>query len=277
MRRRRQINVWPAFADLMTVLAVVGLITSVGVLAASRSEVESRPTAGELAAERQAREAAERLAEERRLELEEAAKKLEDLEAASKAAERKIGDLTTELGRNQGLQTAMRRFQGLIDRIAKDDFLRFDPDQSLRLGDELVRFDRNGVEPVWQPGGAEHLRQFCRRLSEEFSSLKGEYSDPASLFTVDVEGHTDDKPCLGGDKGCNWFFSSQRAVAFLEVMRDPAYCPGGSGWRLRPIGLADTRPVPPAPGERPEPVRRISIRVVPDYERWISQGRSGGG
>ncbi len=257
----------------MTVLAVVGLVTTVGVLAAHKSESEDRPSAEDLEAAEQAQEVAQRRVSELERELEELRRKRETLRKDAEACEEKVGDLKKELGRNERLQTAMQRFQSIIDGIAQDDLLRFDPDQSLRLGDELVRFERNRVEPIWQPGGPQHLQHFCGRLSQEFARLEGEYPDPSSLFTIHVEGHSDSTRCLGGERDCNWSFSSQRAVNFLELMRDERFCPGGAGWRLRPIGYADTRPVPPVPGQAPVPIRRISLRVVPDYERWTSSDR----
>jgi flagellar motor protein MotB len=265
----------------MTVLAVVGLVTTVSFLATQQSRAERQPSTEELEAERLEKEEAKRRAaelarerdqlaaaiEEVRRDLEEARK---DLELASQEWDKERTSLEQAVVRNKKMFHATQRAQKIIDRIAKDDLLQFDFDQSLRLGDELVRFERNKVEPLWQSDGPQHLRHFCTRLSEEFDRLKDEVKDPVSLFTILVEGHTDSTRCPGDDLDCNWSFSSQRAVSFLELMRDDEICPGGAEWQLRPIGYADTRPVPPAPGEPPVPTRRISLRVVPDYERWTA-------
>ena len=279
MSRRRPINVWPAFADLMTVLAVVGLVTTVGFLAAQQSDATDHPSVEDLEAEIRAREEAEHRAEQLAEQLDELRASLEKVLEELQLAKRKWKDerqqLKEQAVHNEKMFHATQRAQMIIDRIAQDDLLRFDPDQSLRLGDELVRFDRNKVDPIWQKNGPEHLRHFCTRLSEEFDRLGGEFEDPVSLFTIHVEGHTDRTRCLGGDVDCNWSFSSQRAVNFLKLMRNEEICPGGATWQLRPIGYADTRPVSPSPGVQPKPIRRISLRVEPDYERWTKMELAG--
>ena len=86
------------------------------------------------------------------------------------------------------------------------------------------------------------------------------------LFSIRVEGHTDESVCPG-DPLCNWRISAGRAAAFVAVMRDPDFCPGGRGWNLLPIGYAQTKP---ATGDR-RPTRRIALRIVPDYQRLIER------
>jgi len=273
MRRRRPINVWPAFADLMTVLAVVGLVTTVGFLAAQQSE-GTTPTLEELEAEQAKRQKAELLAVKLASELEKLRHKLAQTREVHKDAQEtwanERASLEQEVINNERMFQATQRAQTIIDRIQQDNLLRFDADQSLRLGDELVRFERNKIKPIWQGEGKAHLRHFCKRLSEEFSRLESELEDPTSLFTVLVEGHTDSTQCPGDDLDCNWSFSSQRAVNFLALMREDGVCPGSTRWQILPVGYADTRPVSPAPEKPSEPIRRISLRVVPDYEKWTS-------
>ena len=223
MRRRRQINVWPAFADLMTVLAVVGLF----------SAIEMRQSWAEMS---------ENWARER------------------ESYEEKI--------QNEELFDAVQQVQEVINEISKDASLDFGPDQSLHFGDDLVDFDRNSVEPQWKEDGAERLRRFCVLVSQGMKNH-------VQLFTVQVEGHTDDTQC-SVDPNCNWWFSSNRATTFMEFMRSDEYCPGGRAWELRAIGYADTKPLPSALGAAAKATRRIAVRLVPDYET-ILKSRDGSG
>jgi hypothetical protein len=205
MRRRHLINVWPAFADLMTVLAVVGLFTT---LALSRVTAKDRDLASRV----------------RELEREREGLRLQVREAA----------------RNEKMFQAIQQAQQLIDEISKRSGLTFGADQSLQFGDELVSFNLNDVKPIWKADSREKLRRFCASISGQ---LVQDSSDNAvkPFFVVEVEGHTDSSQCPD-EPDCNWRISSGRAAEFVSFMRRSSYCPGGAGLSLRPVGYADTKP-----------------------------------
>ncbi|HVT14659.1 MAG TPA: hypothetical protein VHQ90_00570 [Thermoanaerobaculia bacterium] len=233
MRRPRSLNVWPAYADLMTVLTVTALFAAAGLAQHSRPQLkvaqENRQLREQLAArQRQLDEGKER-------------------EAALKA----------EAVRNENMFRAIQEAQKRIDKISEQRDLVFSADQSLQFGDDLVSFDINSFEPKWGPHGKERLLQFCEKIRAEFSA------DPKQIFTIEVEGHTDSLSCPSSPH-CNWWISSGRAASFVAVMREPQYCPGGSSWNLRPIGYADTKPL------RGTPTRRIAVRLTPNYGKIIS-------
>lgn len=250
MKRRRPLDVWPAYADLMTVLAVIGLLIGAGLLHRDRTSAETQERLGRRVADLETRHT-EDLAQLRRL-------------ARLAAANQKM---------SQAIAEAQRR----IDEISQHSpGLRFSADQSLEFGNDLVTFETNGVEPNWLDGGRTQLRDFCLAISAALAREGGAAAlgAPAagSMFYIEVEGHTDSQPCKSkDDSSCNWFISSGRAAKFVEFMRRPDYCPGGAAFRLRPIGYADTRP--PAPTL--PPTRRIAVRLTPDYARIIAGLRQG--
>ena len=246
MRRRRSLEVWPSYADLMTVLAVIGLLIGAGLLRRDRTSPATQESLRRHVAELENRHS-------------------QDLE--------RLTQLARLAAANQKMSQAIAEAQRRIDEIAQHSpRLRFSADQSLEFGNDLVTFETNGVEPTtWLADARTQLRDFCVAISaalarEEAAAAHGA---PAtrSMFYIEVEGHTDSQPCMKkGDSMCNWIISSGRAAKFVEYMRRPDYCPGGAAFRLRPIGYADTRPR--APGL--PPTRRIAVRLTPDYARIIA-------
>lgn len=237
MRRQyTPINVWPAFADLMTVLAVVGLTLAVGVVILWRQD-------------RQTVEATSKQRDELRSQIDKMSKDLEQQRR--------------ELARNRSMFQAIQRVQQIIEEISKDRRLEFGPDQSLQF-DELVSFEINKTNPELDPKSAVRLRRFCQRLTEELGSLPGQEGHSETLFLVHVEGHTDSNVCRG-DPLCNWDFSADRATRFAKLMMDARVCPGGDDLTLIPIAYADTRP----PIDDSVYPRRVSLRLVPDYQQLI--------
>lgn len=247
MRRRSPLNVWPAYADLMTVLAVAGLFAALS--------FHSGPGARDLA--RQLRALSE---DNRRLDrlLAESRRRFEDLQ-------RRYKQRITESARNERMFRAIQEVQELVDAVPAKSHLVFGSDQTLQFGDDLVSFPPNGVEPVWQPDGQERLRRFCTALALELGALIERSPGAEPRFMIEVEGHTDATTCPD-DPHCNWWISSGRAASFVAVMRQPKLCPGGDRWDYRPIGYADTRPAFPGG----VPTRRIAVRITPDYRRIIA-------
>ncbi|HVR10334.1 MAG TPA: hypothetical protein VMW75_19960 [Thermoanaerobaculia bacterium] len=264
MRRRRWFDVWPAYADLMTVLAVVGLFTTVALArqASARQEPARRlrelePRMRQLSADLAARD---RELAALRTEL---ARRTQGYAAS---LERLRGQVR-EAARNEQMFHAIQEAQGLVDQISKRSGLTFSADQSLEFGDDLVTFQTNSTEPIWRQDGRRRLLRFCQAISAQLGGASATASGSDSLFVIEVEGHTDSAQCPG-DPNCNWWISSGRAASFVAVMRQPATCPGGQRWNLRPIGYADTKP----PAASHLPTRRIAVRLTPDYRQIITYG-----
>jgi flagellar motor protein MotB len=242
----------------MTVLAVVGLFTT---LALTRQASAHQDLA------RQLRELEPRM---RKLSADLAARDRELAALRTELARRTQGyaaslerlrDRVREAARNEQMFQAIQQAQALVDQISTRSGLTFSADQSLEFGDDLVTFQTNSTEPIWRPDGRRRLLRFCQAISAQLATAFG--SD--SLFVIEVEGHTDSAQCPG-DPNCNWWISSGRAASFVAVMRQPATCPGGQRWNLRPIGYADTKP--PASGHLS--TRRIAVRLTPNYRQIIT-------
>jgi flagellar motor protein MotB len=260
MRRRRWLDAWPAFADLMTVLAVVGLLTAAGLSqqAVAQPELARRLREQQARADQLAAQLAARDAEMARRERSYAAN-----------LERQRGKCR-EAANNERMFGAIQTAQRLVDQLSARSGLAFSPDQSLEFGNDLVTFAENSTVPTWQPDGRSRLLRFCQSLAAELGRAPGARLE--SQLIIEVEGHTDSLQCRQ-DPNCNWSISSGRAAAFVSYMRQADYCPGGQRWTVRPIGYADTKPA--APGQAP--TRRIAVRLAPDYARIIaSAGRSEG-
>lgn len=75
---------------------------------------------------------------------------------------------------------------------------------------------------------------------------------------IAVEGHTDDRPVLGGRFRSNWELAAARANAVTQSLLEQGFPPG----RLRSVSYADTRPVADnrtAQGRAEN--RRVNLRV----------------
>jgi flagellar motor protein MotB len=256
MRRRNSINVWPAFADLMTVLAVVGLFTTIAISRVAAQKVDLTVRLRQLQQARQEmKEKLKRLDQERKVREQEWNQERAGLQKQ-----------TQEAARNQEMFRAIQEVQRFIDEISRNSGLLFGTDQSLQFGDNLVSFKVNSTDPIWQADSRERLRKFCEAVSRQGSYSLGSASI-RDLFVIEVEGHTDSTNCRG-EPSCNWQISSGRAAEFVSFMRRDEYCPGGAAWNLRPIGYADTKP--PVGGK--VPTRRIAVRLAPNYESLINRG-----
>lgn len=199
--------------------------------------------------------------------------------------EKRIEFLENEAARNADMFRAIQTSEEMLGELRKNlpgDNAEWGKDQSLRFGDDLIRFNSGGSRVIWQPNGRDLMRNFCTALGplldQPFQSSDGSGADGQSLrrsdvFTVLIEGHTDAQLCGGADT-CNWFLSGQRAAEVRAQMLRPEVCPGGDKWTLIPIAMASSRPLTadksPA-GLRQN--RRIELKIVPNYEKLISPAR----
>lgn len=254
MRRRRPLDVWPAFADLMTVLAIVGLFTTLALT--HHGEDQEKLISQVKNLERQRRELQEKLAHQRR----EQGVKEEQWNKERQDSQRQI----QEAARNERMFKAIQEAQRLIEDISLGSGLLFGADQSLQFGDDLVSFELSSVKPIWKKDSRERLKRFCEAISRQLSKRQESSQELGQLFLVQVEGHTDASQC-SEDPDCNWWISSGRAAAFVAFMRQPRYCPGGGMLNLAPVGYAETKPL----YEGAEPTRRITVRLAPNYESII--------
>lgn len=255
MIRRRSLDVWPAFADLMTVLAVVGIFMTLALNYEGKSKEELLARLRE--SERRQRELQSQLEREKLTR--------ERHEREWNEARRQLQEQVREAVQNEKMFQAIQEAQRFIDAISNHSGLTFGADQSLQFGDDLVSFELNGVRPIWKKDSQDRLRKFCIAISGELAGLQEGENAMRRLFVVQIEGHTDSTRCQD-DPDCNWSISSQRAAAFLAFMRQERYCPGGGAWRIRPVGYADQKLLF---GGAP-PTRRIAVRLIPDYEGIIS-------
>ena len=243
MRSKRPYNPWPAFADLMTVIAMACLVA----LLMRRDE----PAAFELA---------------RR------AVSLATADAALAANQ-------VETAENEEMLRAIRISEMMIRKLREN--LQIPPeewskDQSLRFGEDLIRFSSGRADVIWLPDGKPRMLAFCKSLTQ----LLDEPFEPGAsvrrreLFTVWVEGHTDSLRC-GGSDDCNWNLSAQRASAVRNELARDEICRGSYNWRLRPLAMAASAPIADeATVAGRAKNRRIEVRVVPDYSAIIAYRNS---
>lgn len=83
-------------------------------------------------------------------------------------------------------------------------------------------------------------------------------------FFVDVEGHTDNRPVIGGRYESNWDLSTARSSNVVEVLLDNGFTPQ----RIRASGYADAQPLVPNTDELGNPIeenraknRRFELRM----------------
>lgn len=243
------INVWPALADLMTVLSVPGLFTAVGLL-----PYFVRNDSG-LGVQRVLASVAPRAG------------------SPTTVAPQPVG--TVSPGKSGGpgyeppLNPAMFRStqaaQRVIDLIRPVLGFQFTDAQTLEPGPDLFSF-RPGSDRLQRTENSRlELSRFCSSLvaARELARRNGLALE--TLFVLEIEGHADSVPCQV-DPGCNWKHSVARATAMREeLQREPA-CQLLSGWRLRLVGYADTKPPPPSPQGPLLATRGVRFRLAPDYE-----------
>lgn len=252
MRRRRHLDAWPAVADLMTVLAVLGLFTALAVVPASEPlELLDR-------IHRQDEQIAAKTEELRQLRAQVALAETRHAEAREECEGR-----LNEVVRNERMFHAIQRVQEIVDQISADQQLEFSDDQTLVFGEDLVEYEVNSTVPIFRPRARERLLRFCSALRDATSSADPNAVALRTIFTVEVRGHADDLACPG-DPHCNWWVSASRAAHFVALMQQDEFCPSGHALAFKAVGLANAG----APTERAE--RRIEVMLVPNYHSWVS-------
>ncbi len=144
-----------------------------------------------------------------------------------------------------------------------------DRQQDLPPGDIQVGFDDEGVVidflsgSFFAPGSVElteSAKLVLKRVMRDMSE------PPYDIYSIDVEGHTDDSPISTDRFPSNWELSSQRAARvvryFIEIGLEPS--------RMEASGLADTQPKAPNRDLLGEPIpenrarnRRVAVRLHP--------------
>lgn len=264
--RRGTVQVWPALTDLMLVIGVVSLLTAVSLVPLAEDGQRYQALAADNPDLRDelARTHAEIAAQKLRIaELEQA------LAAAREASTNLQARLREVRARNQAMEEAIGVAEAMMarvyERFEQADGVQRGADQSIRFGEDLVTFAKDDDVPVWGNNGRRRLADFCGALAAAAGDLQaGEERDVRERLLIRVEGHTDSQRCRGSDS-CNWYISAQRAAAFRNLLADPPHCAGAEGFRVVPVGYADTRP---DDGELA--TRRIEVRLVPDYEAIIA-------
>jgi hypothetical protein len=125
VRQRETINVWPAIADLMTILAVPCIVVSVGLFPFSHLE-GSRPGGDSI-----------------------------DTPSTKRSEEPK----------NVRMFKAIQRAEDFVKEVRGLSGLKLDADQSLRFGDDLVEFRLNSFEPIWKGDARRRLQTYCASIA----------------------------------------------------------------------------------------------------------------
>lgn len=88
-------------------------------------------------------------------------------------------------------------------------------------------------------------------------------------FGIVVEGHTDNRPMVGGVFASNWELSSVRACSVLRLFEEKGF----DRTRLKALGWGDTRPILPNNDSAGNPIvenqsqnRRVVIRIIRNWE-----------
>lgn len=197
--------VWPAFTDLMTVIAITGMVAASALAKQVRDlRVQIEPPY---------------------------------------ALMKKLNEAEHDTSQLKGMAEAIKEAAAVVDDFAgSHSGLTRGSDQSLQFGEDLVQFAKDEATPMWIGDGQLRMRSFCESLSANLALPFGGHGVRRDYFQVQVEGHTDSQGC-NGRQDCNWTISARRAAGFRILMDDPEVCPGGSNWSIVPMGLGGTRSV----------------------------------
>jgi chemotaxis protein MotB len=136
-------------------------------------------------------------------------------------------------------------------------------------GDFEVSFDKDGVvmefssKAFFKSGSAALKKEAKEILAEVAGEMKSPHYE---LYSIEIEGHTDDVPIRSKRFPSNWELSASRAASvvrfFIKQELEPT--------RLKAAGYADTRPKVPHLDMFNEPIpenraknRRVGIRLHP--------------
>lgn len=145
---------------------------------------------------------------------------------------------TTEITPEERLAAAIEeRFQGEIKVLQRDQGV------SLEIADVIL----------FASGSADLLAEAEPVLTRLVKTLQ-----EIGEADLAVEGHTDDRPILGGRFHSNWELAAARANAVTRYLLSQGFTPG----RLRSVSYADTHPVASNGSARGRAAnRRVNLRI----------------
>jgi len=211
MRRGREenIDIWPAFTDFLTGLSFVLLFVLAGLVAVNQSVIQER----------------------QRLENEKSQLKAEQTKLESKRAELEKQLLGVRL-ESDCLADRRKKFKEHFDANNKVSSAQLFQYRS-QYTDRLV------VHVTFATGAADLTNQGIQDLRGVASLI----ITRIDLFqSLEVEGHSDDQPLLGGGMfASNWELSAARAGTVVRFLRDtyPTRIPP---WKIKASGRAMYRP-----------------------------------
>jgi len=113
--------------------------------------------------------------------------------------------------------------------------------------------------------GSVALRSEAKTLLDRFIPT---INENAKDFGVTVEGHTDNRPVVGGQYTSNWELSSLRACTVLKLFESNGF----SRFKLRALGWGDTKPIVPNEDAKGIPLaenqsqnRRVVVKILRDF------------
>lgn len=147
--------------------------------------------------------------------------------------------------------------------IEQQASVRVDPFGVAVVFESAVFFDTLSADV--KPQGRFVLEKLIDGLSRKQLELKKKYR-------IVVEGHTDQRPVIGGNFPSNWELSGARASRVVRMFLDQGFTPS----RLVAMGYADTQPELPArrpSGEWDEAAlnknRRVVVRIMEDDAKMM--------
>lgn len=147
----------------------------------------------------------------------------------------------------QDTKTLRRKIQEqLHDEIAKGNL-----SVETAGNNVVIRFPEEIAFPPGSDIISEEILPILRRVTEALSKEPG---------TIQVSGHTDDRPINTGKFKSNWELSTNRAVSIIHLIEDLGTVDSS---KLTAVGYADTRPI--FPNDTPEGRsrnRRVEITII---------------
>jgi flagellar motor protein MotB len=278
--KRRSIDVWASFADLLSVLLVLALAgVAISASKANFEKAERSKVTKELTDSLKNAENLEKNVEtlEKEVsinvgmltktqgELKNLIANLTERNNVLELEKRSLSDqISATAVRNKKLAEATNKVQDALSGLP----YKLQEDQSILIPGEVATFNTNETESRVQ---LTMLRSVMGKFCENMNTIKG--LAPGSLV-MEIEGHTDSAQCQDPKTGrvfrpfCNWQISSDRAGKFLELMKTHEVCKLSDIFLFRAVGIADT--VAPESGDP----KRITIRVVPNYKSLLTEQKS---
>lgn len=149
----------------------------------------------------------------------------------------------------QDTKTLRRKIQEqLHDEIAKGNL-----SVETAGNNVVIRFPEEIAFPPGSDIISEEILPILRRVTEALGKEPG---------TIQISGHTDNRPINTGKFKSNWELSTNRAVSIIHLIEDLGTVDSS---KLTAVGYADTRPI--VPNDTPEGRsrnRRVEITIIRD-------------